>query len=79
MAIELGTKISNSIFMYQVIGWKRNITFDAKKRRVMVTDIDTGTIVKDKDLEEDGDMNYEDFLLYAMNIHLDWIELIHSN
>ena len=65
--------------MYQMIGWDRNITFDATKRRVMITDAQDGTVLSDKDLGEDGDMDYEDFILYAMNIHLDFIDLIHSN
>lgn len=65
--------------MYQMIGWSRNILFDSNKRRITITDAEDGTILSSKDLGEDGDMNYEDFLLYAMNVHLDYIDLIHQN
>ena len=74
-----GTKISNSIFMYQMIGWGRNILFDSNKRRITITNAKDGVILSNKDLGEDGDMDYEDFLLYAMNIHLDFIDLFHIN
>lgn len=74
-----GTKISNTIFMYHMVGWRRNITLDVSKRRLIVTSAEDGTVLSDKDLGQDGDLNYEDFLQVAMNIHLDFIDLIHSN
>ena len=76
---RFGTKLSKNIFLYHVTGWDKNITFDSKKRRVMVMDATTGDILSDKDLGVDGEMDYEDFLLYAMNIHLDYIDLVNSN
>lgn len=72
MSIQLGTKISKSNFCYQLIGFQRNVLYNAHNRTLLLTDSDDGSIIQE--IEQDEDLDFETFVLVARNIYLDIAE-----
>lgn len=72
MAIQLGTKISKNNFCYQLVGFNRNLLYNAHSRTLLLTEAQSGVILKE--LERDEDLDFDTFILVARNFFLDSIE-----
>ena len=73
MITEFAIKITNTSFCFHLRGFERNILYDTKNRSLILTESDTGALIKI--IEKDEDLNYEDFVLVAKNM---WFDLIES-
>lgn len=72
MEILKATKVTNSIFAYEMIGLGKSFVYNVTSKRWMTTDRETGAILADQDFPDD--LDFETFHLVAMNMHLDIID-----
>ncbi|HUU88006.1 MAG TPA: hypothetical protein VMX17_09655 [Candidatus Glassbacteria bacterium] len=72
MSIELATKISTNNFCYQLIGFGKNLLYNAHNRTLLLTNSEDGNILKT--IEKDEDLDFDTFKLVAQNLYLDIIE-----
>lgn len=73
MENKLAIKVSNNIFLFQLIGYGTNIVYNRADRQLMICDAETGAPLK---IEADSeDLFFEDFVLVARNMYLDLVEL----
>lgn len=70
---DLATKVSKTIFCYHLIGFKMNIVYDKKNQQILLTDVDSGQIIKV--VAQGDDLIFEDFVLISQNILMDLIEM----
>ncbi len=72
MAVEFGVKIGRSNFCYPLIGFNRNVIYNAHNRKLLLTEAESGAIIQE--VERDEDLDFETFVLIARNIYLDIVE-----
>jgi len=73
MKTELATKVGKHIFVYHLVGFNSNIVYSTINRTIIVTEVDSGALVKT--VEQDEDLDFEDFVLVARNLFLNAIEI----
>lgn len=72
MNVEFGIKISKNNFCYPLIGFNRNVLYNAHNRTLLLTNAKNGKILKT--IEKDEDLDFETFVLVARNIFLNLVE-----
>lgn len=72
MIVDFASKLTNSKFCYHLVGLNRNILYDTINRSIILSDSDTGAVIKI--IEKDEDLDYEDFVLISKNLLIDIID-----
>lgn len=73
MRMTPATKITQNIFCYHLVGFKKNILYDTRNRSLILSCSVTGAPLNI--VEKDEDLDFETFVLIARDIFLNLIEL----
>lgn len=71
--IEFAVKVTDTIFVYPLIGFEKNIVYSSVQRKIFMTDANTGLPVKT--IAENENLDFDTFVLVARNLMMDIIDL----
>jgi hypothetical protein len=69
---DLSTKISKTVFSYNLVGFNMNVIYNCRNRSLILADQETGAPLEI--VEKDEDLDFEDFVLVARNLLMDLID-----